>query len=128
MTRFFGKMIPGRLLPLAVPEGPIKNTPVFGLIVAKESSDRSQQLDAGRIWQRLHLTATVNGLAAQPVDSPLVRADRERSLGLEPTFGESMQALTPSGWQPLLPFRLGYPKQETELAPRRSVESVVVTV
>lgn len=126
LTRVFGKMIPGRFVPLAVPEGPIKTTPVFGLIVAKESSDRAQQLDGGRIWQRLHLAATVNGLAVQPVDSPLVRADRERSLGLDPTFGESMQALAPTGWQPLLPFRLGYPVRHAELAPRRRVESVLV--
>lgn len=126
LTRVIGKMIPGRFVPLDIPEGPIKGTPVFGLLVVTDDSDRTQQLNGGRAWQRLHLWATANGLAMQPVDSPLVRADRERSLGLSPDIGARMEALVRDGLRPILPFRLGYPERTAELAPRRSVASVIV--
>lgn len=125
-TRVIGKMLPGRFVPMDIPEGPIRGTPVFGLLVAADDIDRTQQVDGGRAWQRLHLWATSQGLAMQPVDSPLVRADRERSLGLPPDFGLRIDALVRDGQRPLLPFRLGYPERDAELAPRRSVESVSI--
>ena len=126
LIRVVGKMLPGRFVPMDIPEGPIKGTPAFGLLVSTDNTDRTQQINAGRAWQRLHLWATSQGMAMQPVDSPLVRADRERSLGLTAEFGSRINTLTRDGKRPLLSFRLGYPERDAELAPRRSIESVII--
>src|SRR5438034_3273646 len=37
---------------------------------------------------RSHLHATARGLALHPLNQPTERADREQSLGIEPTFGD----------------------------------------
>jgi nitroreductase len=126
LTRVLGKIIPGRFVPLSIPEEPIRTTPAFGLIVAKDATARTQQLDGGRFWQRMQLFAASHGLSMQPVDSPLVRADRETSLGLSPVFGTAMATIAGDEWQPLLPFRIGYAQRKAELSPRRPVSAVIV--
>jgi hypothetical protein len=97
----------------------------YGLVAVRDAADPAQRLGAGRRYQRLHLAATVQGLAMQPLNQVLERADRERTAGLDATFGRAMAALTPAGWETLMPFRVGYPTGQPGLAPRRPAEEVI---
>jgi len=56
----------------------------FGVIVARNHEDAVQRLQVGRIYQRLHLWATIEGLAVQPINQTVDRRDRELSAGLPP--------------------------------------------
>ena len=63
----------------------------------------------------------------QPLNQIVERAEREQTAGLEPEFTRAIAALLPdTGWQMVMPFRIGYPTQEAFLSPRRRAEEVVV--
>src|SRR5690348_13578080 len=51
----------------------------FGTLVARDKHDLVQRIKAGRIWQRMHLWATTQGLAVQPLNQVVERAEREVS-------------------------------------------------
>jgi nitroreductase len=57
----------------------VPSAPLFGLIAVRDLYDRRQALQAGRLWQRLHLLATARGLATQPINQPVELVDRERA-------------------------------------------------
>ena len=65
----------------------------FGILAARDSMDNGQRLVGGRLWQRMHLWGTANGLAMQPLNQPAERADREVQLGVEPRFGNALAEL-----------------------------------
>lgn len=99
----------------------------FGLIVVRDADSDVQRLDGGRFWQRLHLWATAEGLAVQPLSQTTERADRERQLGLEPVSGRALAGLIgDSGWRALMPFRVGYPTEAALASPRRALQEVLV--
>lgn len=105
----------------------VATAPAFGLIYVDDLYDRIQALKAGRIWQRLHLWATTQGLAMQPLNQPIERVDRERQLDIEPAFARALATL--AGERPNRPtfaFRIGYPVQHASPSPRRAVEQVVL--
>jgi hypothetical protein len=96
----------------------------YGLVTATDRGDDRQRMLAGRLYQRLHLTATTLGLSMQPLAQVVERADRELSAGLEPEFTVALTRLA-SGRQVVLPFRVGYPTMEAEPSPRRPAELVL---
>ena len=98
----------------------------FGIIAVRDGRDLAQRLQAGRLWQRMHLWLTNAGLAAQPMNQLHERADREAQLGLEPTFGDAVRDLVgePS-WDGIFTFRIGWPTQLAAASPRRAVVDVV---
>jgi hypothetical protein len=99
----------------------------FGLLVVRDAQDNAQRLLGGRLWQRMHLWATTQGLAMQPLNQMAERADRELQLGQEPRFGRALTELVADpAWQGLMPFRLGYPTAVARANPRRAVEDVLV--
>lgn len=105
----------------------VATAPAFGVIVVRDLYDRAQTLRAGRLWQRIHLWATVQGISMQPLNQPLEMVDRERELNKEPRAAQVLAALTGEpGWKPTLLFRAGYPEREALASPRRLVEQVVV--
>ena len=59
----------------------LASAPLTGLIAVKDRYDREATIAAGRVWQRLHLSATVRGLALQPLNQPIEMIDRERQTG-----------------------------------------------
>ncbi len=59
----------------------VGTAPALGLIAVSDRYDRAQSIAAGRCWQRLHLDATLNGVALQPINQPIERIDRERQIG-----------------------------------------------
>jgi hypothetical protein len=96
----------------------------FGFVTAFDRGDDRQRLLAGRLYQRLHLSATSRGVSMQPLAQSVERADRELSAGLEPEFTNALEATVPDH-QVVLPFRIGYPTAETALSPRRPAEQVL---
>ena len=101
----------------------------FGIIAVRDARDDGQRLRAGRIWQRMHLWATAEKLAMQPLNQINERADREEQLGIEPRFGDALKELLGDPrWQGAFSFRMGYPTETAPESPRRSVDEVVVSL
>jgi hypothetical protein len=105
----------------------VATAPAFGMLLARDAADNSNRVQSGQLWQRMHLWAETRGIAMQPLNQMPERADRERSLGIEPRFGNALKELAGDpGWEVLMPFRLGYPTVAALASPRRSVDEVVV--
>jgi hypothetical protein len=104
----------------------VATTPLFGSIAVRDLYDRRTALAAGRLWQRIHLWATMRGLSAQPLSQPAEMVDRERQLGAPQRTADALGKLTgdPS-WLPTFIFRLGFSEQPPRLSPRRSLEDVL---
>jgi hypothetical protein len=99
----------------------------FGILAVGDQDDCSQRIRCGRIWQRMHLWATTQGLAMHPLNQMPERAAREQVLGVEPRFGNALRELMgDQQWQALMVFRIGYPIREALASPRRSIEAVVI--
>lgn len=97
----------------------------FGTLVIRSKQDYSQRIKAGRIWERMHLWATAQGLAVQPLNQIVERAEREQSAGLAPEFTKALAGLvSDTSWQTVMPFRIGYPTTEALESPRRPAEEV----
>jgi hypothetical protein len=110
-----------------VKEVSVATASAFGLLAVRNQGDRSQMMRCGRIWQRMHLWATVQGVAMQPLNQMPERAAREEVLHIQPQFGKVLQELTGgSEWQALMVFRTGYPTTAALPSPRRSIEEVIV--
>lgn len=97
----------------------------FGALVVSRADDHVQHLAVGRIWQRLHLTATRLGLGVQPLCQIPERVDREFSAGLEPSVTDELGALLPAESHAIMTFRIGHPVDDLLKSPRRRVEDVV---
>ncbi|MFQ5931850.1 MAG: hypothetical protein ACE5MM_05555, partial [Nitrospiraceae bacterium] len=81
-------------------------TPVFGLIAVRDLYGRAQNMRAGRMWQRMHLWATTEGVAMHPMNQPVELVDRERELGKEPHAAAVLAGLTGDpAWKPTFAFR-----------------------
>jgi len=98
----------------------------FGILAVSNSMDNTQRLQCGQVWQRIHLWATTQGLAMQPLNQMTERADREVQLGIEPEFGKAIaELISDENWHGIMPFRMGYPTNEALLSPRRGLEKVL---
>lgn len=105
----------------------VNSASAFGVLAVRDYYDDVQKMGVGRLWQRMHLWATANGLAAQPMNQVHERADREVQLGLEPRFRDALKGLVSDPSQRgIFTFRIGHPTQSAPLSPRRSVENVRV--
>ncbi|MFQ5760464.1 MAG: Acg family FMN-binding oxidoreductase [Acidiferrobacterales bacterium] len=108
-------------------KGLYDTTDTFGTIVVRNNRDNVQRVQGGRIWQRMHLWGTTQGLAMAPVNQIPERIDREDSIGSKSNFGQKLQELmADQNWQPLMPFRVGYPTIEALASPRRSVKDMLI--
>lgn len=96
----------------------------FGSIYISTPS-RTQLLEAGRLWQRIHLWATSQGLAVHPLNQANERKDREKQLGLTPTFGNALLRINGEGDHVFM-FRIGYAQNRALPSPRRSAEEVLL--
>jgi hypothetical protein len=99
---------------------------LFGLIAVRDRYDRAQALRAGRLWQRVHLWATTQGIAMQPLNQPIELIDRERQLGKPADADRLLEQLTAdASWKPTFAFRAGYPTRQAPSSPRRGVQQVL---
>ncbi len=97
----------------------------YGVITVTDPGDRSLQLTGGRLLQRIHLGATVAGLALQHLNQITERIDRDTQLGRPSTFAAGMSAqLAQPGSHVLSTFRIGHPVRAGRLSPRRPVSEV----
>ncbi len=96
----------------------------FGVLLVRGPLDPARRIATGRLWQRIHLWATTRALGIQPLNQVLERIDRERSGGLSPQFTDAMAGLLPTGWHPLMAFRIGYPTADALPSPRRPADQV----
>ncbi|MCP4187983.1 MAG: hypothetical protein GY763_10330 [Gammaproteobacteria bacterium] len=98
-----------------------------GIITVEDVADKTQRLQAGRYWQRMHLWGTTQQLAMQPVNQVSERIDRAFSQGQQSDFSREIQNLiSHDEWQALMPFRIGTPLREALPSPRRLVREVIV--
>jgi len=99
----------------------------FGLIAVRDQNDNKQRMACGRLWQQMHLWATLHAVAMQPLNQMCERADREQQRGIDPVFERALRDLTGSDdWQGIMPFRLGHATRAALPSPRRSVKEVLL--
>ena len=106
---------------LASTEAQLAQTGGFGLIVVDDLHDRGQQIAAGRLWQRLHLALTAEGIAAHPLNQLPELVDRDRDLGQDRGWREALAAISEGGQQTTFAFRFGYPTRSVPHSARRPV-------
>lgn len=99
----------------------------YVILTTADRDDRAQQLVCGRAYQRMHLAATVAGLAMQPLNQIAERADREQALGLEPRFTAAMDQMAGRPGGQML-FRMGHAWDAAFASPRRPVDWVAEEV
>jgi hypothetical protein len=134
LTRAMGKMLPSVSVEqqdssfLQNTAEQVKTAGAFGLLAIRNRQDRTQQVRAGRLWERMHLWATKEGLAMQPLNQATERASREVILGIPPHFGDALHSLVgDTAWQTILTFRIGYSTHEGLRSPRLAVNDVVTS-
>lgn len=96
----------------------------YGVFVVDDPYDRATQLRAGRLWQRMHLWATAQGVGMHPLNQLPERIDRKRSLGEESALGTELHEFLDADGEVLFLFRLGYPTLEAGPSPRRDASAV----
>ncbi len=96
----------------------------FGVISVRDPARPAQLVEAGRLWQRVHLEAIRHGVAMQPLDQWLELVDRTRERGLAPPIATSV-AFASRGYTPVLMFRAGLPLREALPSARRALDDVV---
>lgn len=106
----------------------VPSAPALGLILVDDLYDIEQTLAAGRTWQRMHLWATTQGLAMQPLNQPVERVDREAELGAEPVARRDLENLLPGERRrPTFAFRVGVATSTGWPSPRRRVADTLIT-
>jgi hypothetical protein len=104
----------------------VKTAAAFGVVVVPDPADNLQRINGGRLYQRLHLAATMQGIAMQPLNTLTERIDRERMLSVAPRFTQAVpELLGAPAMQALMSFRIGYPTMKTLPSPRRRAETVI---
>jgi len=103
----------------------LPTAPVAGLIAVRDRYDRPGAIAAGRAWQRLHLDATLRGMALQPLNQPIEMIDRERQTGAGSAWAQRVAGLTGEDWQATFSFRAGFSSTEAAPSPRRRLRDVV---
>jgi hypothetical protein len=108
-------------------ETQIPTAAAFGALIVRDPLDPTQRLSVGRIWQRMHLSATAQGLGMQPLCQVLERIDREQSAGLQADCTTAMAAMLPARRHAIMTFRIGYPTTDALRSPRRPAKEVLAT-
>ncbi len=104
----------------------LATAPQFGLIAIPALDDRAALIEAGRLWQRLHIQTTQMGLAVQPLNQLTEMADRDRMLQRASAADGTLNSLASlNGNVIVFAFRIGYSRAVTNLSPRRNIEDVL---
>jgi len=106
----------------------VPTAPVLGVLLVRDRLDMRAAIEAGRAWQRLHLAATLEGLAAQPLNQPVECVDRNAIMGKPDMFEAGLIKLAgATGWEPTFVFRLGFADRAAGPSPRRALDQVLVS-
>jgi hypothetical protein len=88
--------------------------------------DMQETLSAGSEWQFIHLTATVLGLSAQPLNQPIEMMDRDHFLGRKNDYAKEIRKIAGvKQGDPAFIFRLGYAERPAVASPRRQLQDVI---
>ena len=104
----------------------LASAPLTGLIAVSDRYDRKATLAAGRVWQRVHLSATMRRLAMQPLNQPIEMIDRERQSERGTQWAKRIARLTGDEWQATFSFRAGFASRPAPPSPRRRLKDVVL--
>jgi hypothetical protein len=105
----------------------VATAPLTGFIAARDRYNRPTALAIGRIWQRLHLAATLAGVAVQPLNQPMEMVDREKQLGRAPAWDRRLAVVTGApDWQPTFSFRAGLSPHTAGASPRRALADAIL--
>jgi hypothetical protein len=102
----------------------------FGLIMVRGSRfDHRLHLEAGRLWQRIHLEGTTRGLGMQPLNHPIQSIDYDAANHRPSDFLARLLKLPGNwdGWEPIFGFRLGYADEAARSSARRPLSEVVIS-
>src|SRR5207302_1442197 len=100
---------PGRAWLAATRDRHCRTASMFGLIAVRNPADVVQRLEAGRLWQRLHLEAISDGLAMQPLNQLMELAERDRVLGRSGEAAPDLARMVGDDrFQSVFGFRCGY--------------------
>lgn len=97
----------------------------FAILSSTAESPRVDQLRVGRVYQRMHLWATSQGLGMQPLNQLAERQDREEAQKLEPRFTRALASFVGAGRRAQMLFRIGYPWERAFASARRPLEWVL---
>lgn len=112
---------------LSSTETTLAATAVFGMITVRDLYDRVQALQAGRLWQRIHLWATNQGLAVQPLNQMPEIVDYLHQSGQQTPISDFLTTVTgDQAWQTTFAFRLGYPTTTPLASARRALTDVLL--
>ena len=130
-TRFFGKSFarPSRESAdaywIEATEGRQTTGSAFAILSTSARSTRADQLRCGRVYQRLQLWATAQGLAMQPLNQLVERQDREELLEIEPQFTSVLtELMDDDSRRAQMLFRIGFPVDRAFASPRRPLSWV----
>jgi hypothetical protein len=105
----------------------VPGSPVLGLITVRDLYSQTQSMQAGQLWQRMHLWATTQNVSMQPINQLPERVDRERQLGLGNVTEQWLSALTgTTDMKTTFVFRLGHPANRVFPSARRPVTDVLL--
>ena len=104
----------------------LATAPTYGIIAVPDAARPEELLDAGRLWQRLHLEATLHDVALQPLDQWLELVDRARQRGIS-LMTHSAAQLAPPGFSPVMMFRAGRAVRPALPSARRHLEDVLLS-
>src|ERR1051326_1298604 len=100
---------------------------LLGAIAVRDRFERSQNVRAGRIWQRAHLLATARGLAARPANQAAELVDQERVHGKQSLALAALgNVIGDPAWQTTFMFYMGYATHDGRATVRRPAGDVVI--
>jgi hypothetical protein len=104
----------------------LPTAPLFGVMFVANRFDMQETLSAGSEWQFIHLTATVLGLSAQPLNQPIEMMDRDHFLGRKNDYAKEIRKIAGvKQGDPAFIFRLGYAERPAVASPRRQLQDVI---
>jgi len=85
-------------------------------------------MEAGRLWQRTHLEATLHSVAMQPMNHHIEIIDYETlNEGKSLVAARLNLGATWTGWEPIFGFRAGYASGIAPASGRRPLSDVVIS-
>jgi hypothetical protein len=98
----------------------------YGIYFLHDRRNAMELVDAGRHWQRQHLTITDAGLAAQPMNAPIEMMDRALVLGRADPYAKELRKIARvEQGDPAFIFRVGYAERPALPSPRRRFDDVI---
>ncbi|MBJ7538043.1 Acg family FMN-binding oxidoreductase [Marinomonas transparens] len=134
MIRVLAKIFPDptpleghRIWATATKESHLATAAAIGLISIRHRYSKAENLTVGRLWQRLHLMATVAGLSMHPMNQPVEWVDRQKQLGQANSAEQHLSLLAGgAAWQTTFAFRMGYPTVPAVPSPRKPVKESLI--